>query len=142
MKIAALTGLVVFLAACDGTAAKNDKKKMGGLAEASFVLIGDSTTNNHTTTPNCKSLGVWILAGLPVSSNAFPQLEDGAMASALLCNPVSDAVRTNTLCTLPLHKLKRCGTCSQLWVEWCHHWNHRRPGIVWSSNRYRQSRGC
>lgn len=55
MKIAALTSILALLAACDGVSAKNDKKKKGELAEASFVLVGDSTTNNNTVTPNCES---------------------------------------------------------------------------------------
>jgi hypothetical protein len=54
MKISALVSLLGFLAACDSVTAKNDKKKKGELGEASFVLIGDSTTNNNTVTPNCK----------------------------------------------------------------------------------------
>jgi hypothetical protein len=54
MKFTSILGLLAIVAAMDGAAAKNDKKKKGELSEASFVLIGDSTTNNNTVTPNCK----------------------------------------------------------------------------------------
>lgn len=54
MKFTTLFGLWAVAAVIDGTAAKNDKKKKGELLDASFVLIGDSTTNNNTVTPNCK----------------------------------------------------------------------------------------
>lgn len=54
MRLTTLFGLWAAVATLDGAAAKNDKKKKGELSEASFVLIGDSTTNNNTVTPNCK----------------------------------------------------------------------------------------
>lgn len=54
MKFTTLFGLWAVAAAIDGIAAKNDRKKKGELLDASFVLIGDSTTNNNTVTPNCK----------------------------------------------------------------------------------------
>lgn len=85
MKIAALTSILALLAACDGVSAKNDKKKKGELAEASFVLVGDSTTNNNTVTPNCKSR--WPFDAGPVSSR-IGQLEVGATGFALPCNRV------------------------------------------------------
>ncbi|KAJ9104092.1 hypothetical protein QFC20_004669 [Naganishia adeliensis] len=64
MKIAALTSILALLAACDGVSAKNDKKKKGELAEASFVLVGDSTTNNNTVTPNSGGWGNGFRASL------------------------------------------------------------------------------
>ncbi|KAJ9090916.1 hypothetical protein QFC19_009341 [Naganishia cerealis] len=64
MKITALVSLLGFLAACNTTSAKNDKKKKGGLGEASFVLIGDSTTNNNTVTPNSGGWGNGFCASL------------------------------------------------------------------------------
>ncbi|KAJ9123110.1 hypothetical protein QFC22_001300 [Naganishia vaughanmartiniae] len=64
MKIAALLSLLGFLAACDTVSAKNDKKKKGELCEASFVLIGDSTTNNNTVTPNSGGWGNGFCASL------------------------------------------------------------------------------
>jgi hypothetical protein len=44
MKFTSILGLLAIVAAMDGAAAKNDKKKKGELSEASFVLIGDSIT--------------------------------------------------------------------------------------------------
>lgn len=86
MKISALTGLLVLLALGDSASAKNDKekKKKGGLAEASFVLVGDSTTNNNTVTPNCRYLRVLSRNCLV---HLITQLEVGVMASAPHCSP-------------------------------------------------------
>jgi hypothetical protein len=97
MKISAITGLIVLLALSDSANAKNDKekKKKGGLAEASFVLVGDSTTNNNTVTPNCTCPPVYWMGR---RADLF-QLEDGAMASALLFSPASDVVRIPLLLT-------------------------------------------
>jgi hypothetical protein len=67
MKFTSILGLLAIVAAMDGAAAKNDKKKKGELSEASFVLIGDSTTNNNTVTPNCKYR--WPMIGGGVSQN-------------------------------------------------------------------------
>ncbi|GHJ86295.1 hypothetical protein NliqN6_2697 [Naganishia liquefaciens] len=64
MKFISLFSLCAIAAAIGDATAKNDKKKKGELSEASFVLIGDSTTNNNTVTPNSGGWGNGFCASL------------------------------------------------------------------------------